>query len=171
VLKSRAEPASESEATADELRAVLVAAERFAAAAEARSVALMLKLDVTIAQLRALTTIRRRGRANGRQLSAALRLTPGAVVALCDHLEDRGYVRRVADTDDRRVTWFELTDQGAAALRAPPTAAVAKARMKTLLASLTESEREGFVKVANAFADALESVLGAAADPGAPDPS
>ena len=166
----RREPAYAAEDSADDLRAVLAAAGRFAAAVEARSIALMLKLDVTIAQLRALMIIRRLGRSNGRQLSAALSLTPGAIVAVCDHLERRGYVRRVADTSDRRITWFELTDQGAAALEAPPAAAVAKSRVKTLLAGLNESEREGFLKVANAFADALESVLGAA-DPETSDPS
>jgi len=152
-------PSSGTDGTADNLRAVLAAAERFAAAVEARSIALMLRLDVTMAQLRALTTIRRRGRANGRELAAALKLTPGAVVAICDHLEGRGYLRRVADADDRRITWFALTEQGAAALKASPATDVAKSRTKAVLARLTKEEREGFIKVANAFADAVESVL------------
>src|SRR5919204_417742 len=133
----------------DDLRAVLDAAERFAAAIESRAIALMLKLDLSMTQLRAMTAIKRMGRANGRQLAATLGLTPGAVVATCDHLEERGYVRRVADTNDRRVTWFELTDEGRAALKAPPAAALARSRVKALLAGLTATEREGFVKVAD----------------------
>ena len=157
-------PSSGTDGTADNLRAVLAAAERFAAAVEARSIALMLRLDVTMAQLRALTTIRRRGRANGRELAAALRLTPGAVVAVCDHLEGRGYLRRVADADDRRITWFVLTEQGVAALKASPATDVAKSRTKTVLAGLTKEEREGFIRVANAFADAVQSVLRADGD-------
>src|SRR5262245_51720328 len=99
-------------AAADCPRAVLAAAEGFAPAFEARSTAQTLRLDVTMAQLRALATVRRRGRANGRELAAALHLTPGAVVAICDQLEARGYLRRVADPEDRRVTWFVLTDEG-----------------------------------------------------------
>jgi DNA-binding MarR family transcriptional regulator len=155
-------PASVSEeASTVELVAVVRAAERFAAAIEARAIALMLQLDLTMPQLRAVTTLRRLGRANGRQLAAALILTPGAVVAICDHLEKREYVRRLTDTRDRRITWFELTEQGAAALKAALTidSTIARSRTKALISGLTESEREGFIKIADAFADALGSVL------------
>jgi DNA-binding MarR family transcriptional regulator len=149
------------EASAAELVSVVRAAERFAGAIEARAIALMLQLDLTMPQLRAVTTLRRIGRANGRQLAAALGVTPGAVVAICDHLEKREYVRRLTDTRDRRITWFELTEQGAAALKAALTidSTTARSRTKALIASLTTSEREGFIKIANAFADALDSVL------------
>ena len=144
----------------DELRPVLAAAKRLVEAIEGRSIALMLLHDLTLPQLRALILIRRQGRANGRQLAASLRLTPGAIVAICDQLEQRDYVRRSTDTADRRITWFELTDAGAAALRATPAMALARSRTKTLLAGLTRSERDGFVKVATAFAEALESAFG-----------
>jgi DNA-binding MarR family transcriptional regulator len=141
------------------LRPVTQAAERFVAAIEARSMALMLGLDLTLPQLRALVVIHRRRRANGRQLAASLRLTPGAIVAICDLLERRGHLRRVVDSADRRITWFELTDQGAAVFQRTPATTLAKARMKTFLTGLSNNEREGFVKVANAFAAALESAF------------
>ena len=144
-----------------EIRQVTGAAERFVAAIEARSMALMLRLDLSLPQLRALVIIHRQARANGRQLAAGLRLTPGAIVAICDHLERHGYVRRVPDTADRRVTWFELTDQGAEVFHKTPATTLARNRMKTFLAGLSSAEREGFVKVANAFAEALESTLAA----------
>jgi MarR family transcriptional regulator, 2-MHQ and catechol-resistance regulon repressor len=144
-----------------ELRQVLGAAERFVAAIEARSIALMLRLDLSLPQLRALVVIHRRARANGRQLAAGLRLTPGAIVAICDHLERRGYVQRIPDTADRRVTWFELTEQGAAVFNMTPATTIARMRMKTLLADLSSAEREGFITVANAFAEAIESTLAA----------
>jgi DNA-binding MarR family transcriptional regulator len=140
-----------------ELRQVLLAAERFVAAIEARSIALMLRLDLTLPQLRALVIIHRCGRSNGRQLAAGLHLTPGAIVAICDHLERRAYVRRIADTADRRITWFELTDQGAAVFNMTPATTIARRRMKAFLTDLSSPERDGFVKVANAFAEALES--------------
>jgi len=177
VARQREEPGaddaastSSTEASAAELRPVVLAAERFVAAIEARSIALTFRLDLTMPQLRAVMTIRRNRRANGRQLSAALSLTPGAVVAICDHLEERGYVRRVADTGDRRITWFELTERGSAALKATPATAVARSRVKSLISSLSKSEREGFIKVADAFADALGSVLEVDTDGGSQGP-
>ena len=145
-----------------ELRQVMLAAERFVAAIEARSIALMLRLDLTLPQLRALVILHRRARANGRQLAASLRLTPGAIVAICDHLEQRQYVRRVADTADRRITWFELTDKGAGVFNMTPSTTLARMRMKAFLVGLSSTEREGFVKVADAFAEALESAFPAA---------
>jgi len=148
-----------TELPAAELRQVAQAAERFVSAIEARSIALMLQLDLTLPQLRALVVIHRVGRCNGRQLAASLRLTPGAIVAIGDHLERRQYVRRIADAADRRITWFELTDAGVAIFNLTPATAIARMRMKTFLASLSSPEREGFVKVANAFADVLESVF------------
>ncbi len=163
-VADEAPPACSPDQSAAELRQVVRAAERMVAAVEARSIALMLRLDLTMPQLRAVMTIRRLGRANGRGLSAALKLTPGAVVAICDHLERRGYVRRLTDTSDRRITWFELTEQGEAALKPTPAAAIARSRTKATILGLTQSEREGFIAIANAFTDALGSVLDVEAD-------
>ena len=157
-------PLSSAEATAAELAPVVQAAERFVAAIEARAIALMMQLGLTMPQLRALMAVRRLGRANGRQLAVAVGITPGAIVGIADHLEQQTYLRRVADPRDRRITWFELTDRGAAALKPTPAIASARSRTKTLLASLSQCEREGFVKIADAFADALESVVQADPD-------
>jgi DNA-binding MarR family transcriptional regulator len=120
----------------------------------------MLNMELTMTQLRALMTIRRLGRAHGRQLAATLGVTPGAIVAICDHLEHSGYVRRVADTRDRRITWFEVTEQGVAGLKVTPASNIARSRTKDLIASLTASEREGFIKIADAFVDAMAMALG-----------
>ena len=155
-MARRREAPSEDDA---ELAGVLHAAERFVRAIEARSMALMLKLDVTMPQLRTLLTIRRLRRAHGRQLAAALNVTPGAIVAICDHLERHGYVRRVTDTSDRRITWFEVTDLGRAGLRATPTAEIARSRIKALIAGLSGPERAAFIEIANAFADAIATAL------------
>jgi DNA-binding MarR family transcriptional regulator len=150
---------------APELAAVLQAAERFVRAIEARSIALMLKLDLTMPQLRVLMTIRRLRRAHGRQLAAVLKVTPGAIVAICDHLEARGYVRRVTDTHDRRITWFELTDHGLAGLKATPTADLARSRIKALIAGLSEAQRQGFITVADAFVEAISVALEVETEP------
>src|SRR2546430_3669739 len=65
------------------------------------------RLNVTIPQLRVLHVIRKQERISGRQLARELNVSPGAVVQLCDRLQEQGYVERVPDTDDRRVTWFQ----------------------------------------------------------------
>jgi DNA-binding MarR family transcriptional regulator len=69
-------------------------------------------LELTMAQFRALAVIRHSGRLTGRDLAARLHVTPGTLVPLCDRLEEQGYLRRVPDQEDRRLTWFEITSKG-----------------------------------------------------------
>jgi len=66
-------------------------------------------VELTMPQFRALVTIRRHGRQSGRELAGRLHVTPGTIVPLIDRLEEQGYVRRVPDLEDRRLTWLELT--------------------------------------------------------------
>jgi DNA-binding MarR family transcriptional regulator len=66
-------------------------------------------VELTMPQLRAMVTIRRHGRQTGRELAGRLHVTPGTLVPLIDRLEEQGYVRRVPDHEDRRLTWLELT--------------------------------------------------------------
>ena len=66
-------------------------------------------VDLTMPQFRALVMIRRWGRQTGRELARRLHVTPGTLVPLIDRLEEQGYVRRVPDVEDRRLTWLELT--------------------------------------------------------------
>jgi DNA-binding MarR family transcriptional regulator len=162
--QDRARHAPHDGPSAAALRSVVSAAERLIDAVHARSFTWMLQLGLTMPQLRTLLTIRRLGQANGRQLAAALGVTPGAIVAIGDHLEEHGYVRRVIDRGDRRITWFELSDQALAALTAPPALAAVRARTKAVIAGLSAEEREGFVKVADAFTEALEAIRQATED-------
>lgn len=66
-------------------------------------------VELTMPQFRALVMIRRWGPQTGRELASRLHVTPGTLVPLVDRLEEQGYLRRVPDQDDRRVTWLELT--------------------------------------------------------------
>src|SRR5579872_3612691 len=66
-------------------------------------------VELTMSQFRALATIRRWGRQSGRELARRLHVTPGTLVPLIDRLEEQGYLRRVPDQVDRRLTWLELT--------------------------------------------------------------
>ncbi|HVH63900.1 MAG TPA: MarR family transcriptional regulator [Candidatus Dormibacteraeota bacterium] len=69
-------------------------------------------VNLTMAQFRALATVRRWNRLTGRSLAAHLHITPGTLVPLVDRLEEQGYLRRVPDREDRRVTWLETTSKG-----------------------------------------------------------
>jgi DNA-binding MarR family transcriptional regulator len=59
---------------------------------------------------RCLDVLEERGPITAGELAAATGLSPGAITSLVDRLEDQGFVRRVADPDDRRRVRIELTD-------------------------------------------------------------
>lgn len=73
---------------------------------------IFMEISLTMAQFRALATLRRYGRLTGRELAARLKVTPGTLVPLVDRLEEQGYLRRVPDREDRRITWLDLTTKG-----------------------------------------------------------
>ena len=96
----------------NELRSVMAAWGRYQAAFATETFRFFFDLDLTTTQFRALAVVRRSGRLSGRDLAGRLGVTPGTVVPLCDRLEERRYLRRVPDKDDRRLTWLELTPSG-----------------------------------------------------------
>jgi DNA-binding MarR family transcriptional regulator len=116
---------------------------------------LWLQLRVTTAQFHALHAIRRHGRVSGRQLACALGVSPAAVVALCDRLEQQGYVARVRDPANRRVCWLELTGAGEAVFEG--LIGIGRSHLAPALARLSTSERESLTRGLNALADALTS--------------
>jgi DNA-binding MarR family transcriptional regulator len=112
-------------------------------------------LDLTMGQFRALVAVRRAGRLSGRELAAKLRVNPASVVPHIDRLEELGYLRRVPDHDDRRLTWLELTPNGETLFRtlwAGGINRIAKAFMH-----LTRPDRECFRQLLDKIADHLES--------------
>jgi DNA-binding MarR family transcriptional regulator len=59
---------------------------------------------------RCLDVIQQTGRISAGELADRAGLTSGSVTAVIDRLEAKGYVRRVADPEDRRRVLVELTD-------------------------------------------------------------
>ena len=110
--------------------------------------------NLTIAQMRAMYAIAQSDRLSGRGLAHALRISPAAVVPLCDRLERDGYVIRVPDTVDRRVTWFELSKHGRATLEEVSWAS--PSRIMGALARLELKDREALVRILEHLADELE---------------
>src|SRR5579871_4892995 len=109
--------------------------------------------NLTIAQMRAMHAIAQSGRLSGRQLARELHISPAAVVPLCDRLERDGYVNRVPDTVDRRVTWFELTETGKKTLEEVSWAS--PSRMMRALAHLELHDREALIRILDKLADEL----------------
>lgn len=93
----------------DELRSIMRAWGRQQLAFSDETMHFFMDVDLTMSQFRALVMIRRWGPQTGRHLAARLHVTPGTLVPLVDRLEEQGYLRRVPDKEDRRITWLELT--------------------------------------------------------------
>src|ERR1700716_275525 len=92
----------------EELRPLVSALKRFGTTLSADLIEILFRLNLTMPQIRVLHTIRKEVRISGRRLAQELGVSPGAIVQVCDRLQEQGYVERVPDTHDRRVTWFQL---------------------------------------------------------------
>lgn len=80
----------------------------------ARLNALLKPFDMTLPRYEALMVLylSRRGALPLGKLGRRLQVHPTSVTSLVDGLERLGYVRRVADVEDRRTTLAEITPQG-----------------------------------------------------------
>jgi DNA-binding MarR family transcriptional regulator len=67
------------------------------------------RLGVNATDLNCLDIVQRVGSLTAGQLAAETGLTTGAVTAVIDRLEDRGYVHRIRDEADRRRVMIEPT--------------------------------------------------------------
>ena len=102
--------------------------------------------DLSLRQLAVLYLIRE-GAAFPSEVARQLRVAPAVVTGLLDRLEQRGYVRRLADPNDRRRLRLALTDGGMAA-------SLAVERM------LSGDVAEHLSRAPSADLDALERALG-----------
>jgi len=112
-------------------------------------------VELTMAQFRALVTIRRFGRQSGRELARRLRVTPGTLVPLVDRLEEQGYLRRVPDLVDRRTTWLELTPKADRLFER--LWGVGAARLAGAVSQLIPKDRAELVRLLNQLAAHLET--------------
>lgn len=74
------------------------------------------------------------------KLASWLSLSPGAMTSRIDKLEERGWVRRVPDLEDRRVLHVELTDEGRSHWE--EAVGVQAAREQLVAAALDERQKE-----------------------------
>ena len=137
-----------------DLAAVMRAWARTMAAVGAATGPFFGDLEITTAQLRVLGQLSHHGRMSGRELAARLGVTPGTVIPLIDRLEERGYLRRVPDRADRRLTWLELTAAGEEFFRGlwlPAGQTVMQA-----IAQFTPEDRRTLERLLGQIADHLE---------------
>lgn len=137
------------------LEPLLSALRRFRSAFLAGSLEFFIRTNLTVPQCRALHAIGRAGRMSGRQLAAEMEVSPAAIVSLCDRLERDGYLRRVPDSVDRRVTWFELTAAGDNLL--DEIVNVGPGRVGEALSVLTPKEQQLLVQVLDKLAASVAS--------------
>jgi DNA-binding MarR family transcriptional regulator len=68
--------------------------------------------DLTFTQLRALSVLSRKQPRRMSDLAEALDMTPASASALVDRIDQRGFVTRRSDPDDRRTVLVELSRRG-----------------------------------------------------------
>src|SRR6266851_6916295 len=138
-----------------ELRAIMRAWGRQQIAFSDETMRFFMDVELTMPQFRALVMIRRWGPQTGRELAGRLHVTPGTLVPLVDRLEEQGYVRRVPDKDDRRLTWLELTpkaDRLFLRLRG-----MGAGRLASAITQLVPRDRAQLCRLLNRLAEHMEA--------------
>ncbi|SRR6266568_3669175 len=151
-----------SELDNEELRSIMIAFMRQRAAFADETASFFMDVELTMAQFRALVTIRRWGRQSGRELARRLHVTPGTLVPLIDRLEEQGYVRRVPDLADRRLTWVELTPKADRLFRR--LWGMGAARVATAISHLVPKDRAELRRLLTRVAEHLEAGASALLD-------
>jgi DNA-binding MarR family transcriptional regulator len=138
-----------------ELRSIMRAWSRQQLAFSDETMHFFMDVDLTMSQFRALVMIRRWGPQTGRELARRLHVTPGSLVPLVDRLEEQGYLRRVPDMEDRRLTWLELTPKADRLFRR--LWGVGAARIAAAIARLVPKDRAELRRILTHVAEHLEA--------------
>jgi len=146
----------------EELRSIMTAYGRQQAAVADETARFFMDVDLTMAQFRALATLRRWGKQTGRELAGRLHVTPGTLVPLIDRLEELGYLNRVPDKDDRRLTWLELTPKADRLFQR--LWGMGAAKVAAAIGQLLPRDRTELRRLLNQVADHLEGAANGGAD-------
>lgn len=105
-----------------------------------RAVKDMKKNGFSESEFSVLELLYHKGRTPLQRIGEKLLVTSGGITYTIDKLENRGLIKRVACAEDRRVTYAEITDQGAAMLDEffPTHANV----IETMMQGLTPEEKQ-----------------------------
>lgn len=139
----------------DELRSIMRAWGRQQVAFSDETMRFFMDVELTMPQFRALVMLRRWGPQTGRELARLLHVTPGTLVPLVDRLEEQGYMRRVPDHQDRRLTWLELTPKADRLFRR--LWGVGAGRIATAISRLVPKDRAELARLLTEVAQHLEA--------------
>lgn len=101
-----------------------------------------------------LTKIVRDGEQKLGDLAEQLDLTSGAITALCDKLEEKGFATRRRAEEDRRTVFLDITDQGRELLVRNRN--ISQRAITHLFGEFTESELEAQIGFYKRISDHLE---------------
>ena len=142
----------------EELRSIMRAWGRQQLAFSDETMRFFMDVDLTMPQFRALVMIRRWGPQTGRELAGKLHVTPGTLVPLIDRLEEQGYLRRVPDHEDRRLTWLELTPKADRLFRR--LWGMGAAKIATAISQLVPRDRAELRRLLTWVAEDIEAAAG-----------
>jgi DNA-binding MarR family transcriptional regulator len=106
----------------------------------------------TMTQLRVMHLIRQKCEPSTGELALDLHIRPATLTGLADRLEQKGLIKRWADTNDRRVVRIGLTSEGEQML--DDAAAASRASLDVIFSRMEPGEIEAFTRALTAFADA-----------------
>lgn len=112
--------------------------------------------NLTMDQMYALKYIVRRGRCPSSELAEACNVNRGAVTAMVNRLEAKGYVERVSDERDRRLVLLQATRRGAEVFLAVEEKFLSFAEF--YLSELPEEEMEHFVRTYEKLGNIIRKV-------------
>lgn len=127
---------------------------------EARIAEVLAAHSLTLAGFDVLASLRRAGppyRKTPTELATTSMLTTGGVTFRLDRLEESGLIRRVRSSEDRRVVYAELTDQGLGLIDAAIVDHLENERL--LLHELGAKDRERLASLLRALEGSIRSAL------------
>lgn len=147
-----------------DLQALMKSIRVIAQAIDTRSKAMSRISGLTIPQVVILQGVRDLGEVTTNGLSRHVDLSPGTVVSILDKLEERGFIERYRNAQDRRVVHTRMTASGAAILAQAPS--LLPDEVVRAIKALDDGERRSLV---GSF-QSVASMLNKAGDPQTDDP-
>jgi len=129
---------------------VLNALRRIVHAVDLHSRRLLRQCTVTAPQLVCLQTLAEEGPLTSRMLAERVHVNPSTLVGILDRLEERGFVERRRDRQDRRSVSLQVTERGIAFAREAPSPL-----QGTLMARLKEMHRAEQERLAGAMEEVV----------------
>ncbi len=111
--------------------------------------------DITVAQIICLYEIYEKGAMTISLLSKNVHLSGSTLVGIIDRLEEKKFIKRTRDTEDRRTIFIDITDKGRDFVKSSPH--LLHNRLSDKLKNLPESEQVIIANSLELLVDILET--------------